>query len=189
MKTLLLLCLLLGASPGFGQSLDMEELVSGTIKALDIKNGFKWYRLGTPIEDLPTLKPSAEGIYTAPNERMLIGDIKLATLIFFSKFYSEKERLSGIAFASGGESNCTNLLTALTTQYGAGSEVSYNKLVWRGRVVTMTYERKKRASTEAIPYGAPPEREYCEVFIVSNIAAAEQGADKDARAKKAARDL
>lgn len=199
-RNLLLFGLLGGAGPALAQmqppastSLETKrmaeakelEKLPASVEALDAKNGFRQYKLDSPITDYPNLKPRANNAYLAPNESMLIGDAKLMTLAFVSY----KGKLAGIALGAMGEVNSNKLLEILIAQYGPGQEAGYQKLAWVGGKVTMSFEKKTSTSAYRSPYSSASIGSYCEVYITSNSLVAEMNAEKNAAAKKAGSDL
>ena len=199
MKKLLLAGLLLSAAPAFAQmqppppsqaelrAKEAKELegLPATVEALDAKNGFRQYKLGTPVADYPTLKLRNKNTYVAPNESLAVGDVKLMSLAFSAY----KERLAVVMFSAMGEANCTKLLAILTAQYGEGKDAGYQRVVWVGDKVTMTFQKKESTAAVSSLYARPVTSTYCTVYIASNALLSEMNEADNAAAKKAAGDL
>lgn len=199
MKKLLLAGLLLSAAPAFGQmqppppsqaelrAKEAKELegLPATVEALDAKNGFRQYKLGTPVADYPTLKLRTKNMYVAPSEVLTVGDVKLMSL----GFSAYKDKLAVVMFSAMGEANCDKLLEILTAQYGQGKDAGYQKLAWVGQKATMTFEKKTSTASYSGLYSRPATGVYCVVYIASNALVAEMNSEQNAAAKKAAGDL
>ncbi len=181
MKLLLLAACLFAAAPVMGQTVSAP----GTTEALDVKNGFRGYKLGTPIAEIQGLKPKGKGLYTAPSEPLKIGEARLMGLYFIAT----NEKLSAILFTAFKAENCRKVLDALQAQYGTGKQVSATRIEWAGQSVSMTYELKTSYPTYVGRYSQTTGYQSCEVYIVDNSAVAAVQQAKEEAAKKAASDL
>jgi hypothetical protein len=155
------------------------ENAPANTETLDAKNGFRQFKFGTPVSQYPTLRERAKGLYTAPEEPMTVGDVKLRTLLFST----QNGLLSGVNFGTYGEANCQKILEALEAQYGPGKDIAYNKKAWIGNTVTMLYERKTSYGAYSVSIV------YADVYISNNAMNDQASAEKKAAAKKAAADL
>jgi hypothetical protein len=185
MKHYLLAGLLLAAVPALAQTAPPLTEEAGSIEALDAKDGFRKYKFGTPINEIPGIKKKLGDAYVIPSEELKIGDADLFAL-FFNAYQG---KLSSVVFAASGDENCRKILAALQVQYGPGQEVSSSQMAWNGKKVTLVYEIKEQYSSYISRYSTPKAYKSCTVYISSNSSVAAMNAEKEAAAKKAAGDL
>lgn len=168
MKKLLLAGLLLSGLPALAQATSAAEtaqpapVASGS--ALDTKNGFRTYLLGTPISTYPQLKRKGKDLYESPKEPLLEGDVQLTSL----SFTSYKGRLASIVFGTLGTNNIEKLLALFTREYGPSTSTNAVLQTWVGKSVTMYVTRVGGG-----------DREVCIVTMKSNELAAAQKATEN----------
>ncbi|MGI4822244.1 MAG: hypothetical protein ACRYFV_13625 [Janthinobacterium lividum] len=185
MKRYLLSALLICSVPALAQTVPPAGQEAGTIGALDAKNGFRKYKFGTPMKEIPGIQKKLGDAYVVPSEELKIGDADLYAILF----NASHDKLSSVVFAATGEENCRKVLAALQAQYGPGEEVSPSQMAWNGKKVTMVFELKQQYSAYSSRYSTPQAHKSCTVYISSNAAVIEENAEKAAAAKKAASDL
>ena len=141
MKAFLLAGLLLVGLSAQAQATSAAEAnqpaPTGSVLALDTKNGFRTYFLGTPISDYPQLKRKGKDMYESPAEPLLVGDVKLTSL----NFTSYKGRLASIAFGTLGTDSIERLLAIFIGEYGPSTSRNEVLQTWVGQKVTLYVTR------------------------------------------------
>jgi hypothetical protein len=180
MKAYLLAGLLLTGARAFAQTAPATtEQEAGNIGALDAKNGFRSYKFGTLISDIPGLLKRDGGLYAAPKEPKKIGDIPLTSI----RLVPHNGKLTGVILRTSGEKNIEKLLEVFTLQYGAPQQVGVDTKVWRGDIASMLF----KTDVTYIGYGVTMPNVL--VYITSNDYLEDIDLEKRSAAKKAADDL
>lgn len=140
-----LLLLLLAGTPALAQTAPaMGTAAAGTIEALDAKNGFRSYKFGTPLSELPTMQ-KRRGYYMEPMERRVVNDVPLSKLEFM--FFEDK--LCSVEMATSGTTEPTRLFNAFVALYGSPQTLNDNKWVWAGQKVTVTFTQRMLVANTA----------------------------------------
>ncbi len=167
MRKVLLAVLLLSGLPALAQATSAAEPThpapAASVSALDTENGFRTYRLGTPVKEYPQLKRTGKDIYESPTEALRVGDVPLTSL----RFTSYKGRLASIVFGTLGTDKIEQLLATFTRAYGPSTSANAVLQMWAGKSVTLYVTR----------VGAG-DREVCIMTMKSNeLAAAQKAAE------------
>jgi hypothetical protein len=107
------------------------------IEALDTKYGFRKFKFGTPLSELPEFQKRGKH-YIDPMEIRQIGNVDLDRLEFY--FYEGK--LCSVLFAATSTTGPTKLFDLLVAEYGSPQTLSDTKWAWVGKRATMTYTQQ-----------------------------------------------
>lgn len=147
--SLLFALLALVSTPAVAQARDQENGTPGgserpSLKALDVKNGFRQFRFGEDVSQYPDLKPKSNRemggmrYYTHTSENLKVGGAALKSIAY--AFY--KDKLAAVFIQTEDVTNSLALRDALRSQYTSGyrSNPYIEHYFWFGKVVTMSYE-------------------------------------------------
>jgi len=141
MREIILAGLLLSGLPALAQVPSAAESTlpspTASVSVLDTENGFRTYRLGTPVKEYPELKRISNDLYESPKEALLVGEVPLTSL----RFTSYKERLASIVFGTRGTDKIEQLLATFTRAYGPSTTTSAMLQKWVGKSVTLYVTR------------------------------------------------